>query len=134
MINYGVPLTTKSYRHRVGRTARAGRCGTAVTIVTRDDGKAYLELESALLPTKPGELRRTIPRYPHKLPPERPAKSSAGEVGMETRRRLAQEAWTRAAKVCILHKSCFSLVVSREFFHEISSLIVRLFARRSLVD
>lgn len=97
VINYGVPLTTKSYRHRVGRTARAFRSGTAVTIVTRDEGKAYLDLESALLPTKPKEPRRCIPRWPHQLPPKE--KQSDGEVGMEMRRRLAEEAWSRAAKV-----------------------------------
>ncbi|VDM23123.1 unnamed protein product [Hydatigera taeniaeformis] len=97
VINYGVPLTTKSYRHRVGRTARAGRSGTAVTIVTRDEGKAYLDLESALLPTKPKESRRCIPRWPHQLPPEE-GKQSDGEIGMEKRRRLADEAWSRAAK------------------------------------
>ncbi|CDI97214.1 DEAD box ATP dependent RNA helicase [Echinococcus multilocularis] len=97
VINYGVPLTTKSYRHRVGRTARAGRCGIAVTMVTRDEGKAYLDLESVLLPTKPREPRRCIPRWPYQLPPEK-GKQSDGEVGMETRRRLAEEAWSRAAK------------------------------------
>ncbi|VDD79842.1 unnamed protein product [Mesocestoides corti] len=97
VINYGVPLTSKVYLHRVGRTARAGRSGTAVTIVTRDDGKAYLELESALLPVKPREPRRCIPRWPHPLPPENPTRK--GEVCMSTRRRLADEAWSRAAKV-----------------------------------
>ncbi|VDK40299.1 unnamed protein product [Taenia asiatica] len=97
VINYGVPLTAKSYRHRVGRTARAFRSGTAVTIVTRDEGKAYIDLESALLPTKPKEPRRCIPRWPHQLPPEK-GKQSDGEIGMEMRRRLAEEAWSRAAK------------------------------------
>lgn len=101
VINYGVPLTAKSYRHRVGRTARAGRSGTAVTIVTRDEGKSYLELESDLLPTKPGSKeRRCIPRWPHPMPPENSKKSMGGDaVGMETRRRLVEEAWSRAAKV-----------------------------------
>ncbi|VDO08180.1 unnamed protein product [Rodentolepis nana] len=101
VVNYGVPLTVKSYRHRVGRTARAGRSGTAVTIVTRDDGKEYLELESKLLPPLPGsEERRSLSRWPHPIPPEKSKKSKGGEiVGMEKRRRLVGEAWTRAAKV-----------------------------------
>ncbi|KAM3171571.1 hypothetical protein ACTXT7_016354 [Hymenolepis weldensis] len=100
VINYGVPLTAKSYRHRVGRTARAGRTGTAVTIVTRDDGKEYLELESKLLPPLSGSReRRCIPRWPHPIPPEKSEKSKDGAVvGMETRRRLVGEAWSRAAK------------------------------------
>ncbi|VUZ55950.1 unnamed protein product, partial [Hymenolepis diminuta] len=90
----------KSYLHRVGRTARAGRTGTAVTIVTRDDGKEYLELESKLLPPLTGSReRRCIPRWPHPIPPEKSEKSKDGAVvGMETRRRLVGEAWSRAAK------------------------------------
>lgn len=101
VINYGVPLTAKSYLHRVGRTARAGRTGTAVTIVTRDDGKEYLELESKLLPPLSGSReRRCIPRWPHPIPPEKSEKSKdSAVVGMETRRRLVGEAWSRAAKV-----------------------------------
>jgi len=34
VVNYDAPLDDKSYVHRVGRTARAGRTGTSVTFVT----------------------------------------------------------------------------------------------------
>jgi ATP-dependent RNA helicase DeaD len=34
VINYDVPLTPDEYLHRVGRTARAGRSGVAVTLIT----------------------------------------------------------------------------------------------------
>jgi ATP-dependent RNA helicase DeaD len=34
VINYDVPLTPDEYLHRVGRTARAGRDGVAVTLIT----------------------------------------------------------------------------------------------------
>jgi ATP-dependent RNA helicase RhlE len=36
VVNYDAPLDDKSYVHRVGRTARAGRGGTSVTFVTPD--------------------------------------------------------------------------------------------------
>src|SRR5207302_7479151 len=34
VVNYDVPLTPEEYLHRVGRTARAGRDGVAVTLIT----------------------------------------------------------------------------------------------------
>jgi superfamily II DNA/RNA helicase len=36
VVNYDPPLEDKGYVHRVGRTARAGRAGTSVTLVTPD--------------------------------------------------------------------------------------------------
>ena len=34
VINYDVPATPDEYLHRVGRTARAGRTGVAITLIT----------------------------------------------------------------------------------------------------
>jgi len=39
VINYDVPKAPKDYVHRVGRTARAGKAGTALTFVTQYDVK-----------------------------------------------------------------------------------------------
>lgn len=45
VINYDLPLNTKDYIHRVGRTARAGKAGRALTLVTQYDVENYLKIE-----------------------------------------------------------------------------------------
>ena len=35
VVNYDVPINSKDYVHRVGRTARAGRSGRSLTLVTQ---------------------------------------------------------------------------------------------------
>lgn len=110
VINYSVPLSEKAYRHRIGRTARAGQPGVAVTLVTRDVAHSFLELEASIVRYLPrsndGSERNDspcIPRWPVPLP------GPSGKKGMLSRRRLADEAWSRASKV----RSCIpSLSVS----------------------
>ncbi|XP_061172252.1 probable ATP-dependent RNA helicase DDX49 [Saccostrea echinata] len=45
IINHNVPNKPKDYVHRVGRTARAGRHGTAITLVTQFDVKLVHAIE-----------------------------------------------------------------------------------------
>ena len=45
VLNFDVPKNPRDYVHRVGRTARAGRGGTAVTLVTQYDIKLVLATE-----------------------------------------------------------------------------------------
>lgn len=45
VLNFDVPKNPKDYVHRVGRTARAGRGGTAMTIVSQYDVKLLLSIE-----------------------------------------------------------------------------------------
>ena len=48
VVNYDVPANSKDYVHRVGRTARAGRSGRALTLVTQYDVELYQRVERFL--------------------------------------------------------------------------------------
>ncbi|XP_064613945.1 probable ATP-dependent RNA helicase DDX47 isoform X3 [Liolophura sinensis] len=45
VINFDIPSHSKDYIHRVGRTARAGRAGKAITFVTQYDVELYQRIE-----------------------------------------------------------------------------------------
>lgn len=44
VINYDVPFEKESYTHRTGRTARAGKTGLALTMVTEKDQRRWAEI------------------------------------------------------------------------------------------
>jgi ATP-dependent RNA helicase DDX47/RRP3 len=45
VINFDIPTHSKDYIHRVGRTARAGRSGKSVTLVTQYDVELFQRIE-----------------------------------------------------------------------------------------
>jgi len=48
VINYDIPTHSKDYIHRVGRTARAGRSGRAITMVTQYDVELFQRIEQLI--------------------------------------------------------------------------------------
>lgn len=56
VINHSMPKVPKEYIHRVGRTARAGRNGKAITLVTPYDIKLLQSIEE-LINTKLTEFK-----------------------------------------------------------------------------
>ncbi|RWS15916.1 putative ATP-dependent RNA helicase DDX47-like protein [Dinothrombium tinctorium] len=48
VINFDIPTHSKDYIHRVGRTARAGRYGKAITFVTQYDVELYQRIENLI--------------------------------------------------------------------------------------
>ncbi|KAF3784256.1 DEAD-box ATP-dependent RNA helicase 10 [Nymphaea thermarum] len=48
VINYNIPSNSKDYIHRVGRTARAGRTGIAISLVDQYEVEWYLQIEKLI--------------------------------------------------------------------------------------
>jgi len=48
VINFDVPTHSKDYIHRVGRTARAGRAGKSITLVTQYDVELIQRIEQVI--------------------------------------------------------------------------------------
>ncbi|KAI9821384.1 MAG: ribosomal RNA processing protein [Thelocarpon impressellum] len=55
VLNFDLPPDSKTYIHRVGRTARAGKSGRALNLVTQYDIEVWLRIETA--------LGRKLPEY-----------------------------------------------------------------------
>lgn len=71
VINYDVPHDPEDYVHRIGRTARAGEKGRAVTFVSEQDQYKFLQIECFLEKevvknTLPGKLGEGPPYQPQK--------------------------------------------------------------------
>ncbi len=64
VVNYDLPSATEDYVHRIGRTARAGHAGRAVSFATFDQKADVRDIERLIRATLP------ISQLP-KLPPER---------------------------------------------------------------
>ena len=63
VLNYDVPINAKDYVHRVGRTARAGRSGRAVTLVTQYDVELFQKVEAltgVTLPAFPADTEAAL--------------------------------------------------------------------------
>jgi ATP-dependent RNA helicase DeaD len=59
IINYNIPQETNAYFHRIGRTARMKREGTAITFVAHDEEEALAEIK-AKTSTRITELKTSI--------------------------------------------------------------------------
>jgi ATP-dependent RNA helicase DDX47/RRP3 len=45
VLNYDLPTDSKTYIHRVGRTARAGKSGVAISFVSQYDVEIWVSLK-----------------------------------------------------------------------------------------
>ena len=77
IINYDVPQDPEAYVHRVGRTARMGESGRAITLITPDQGRELTEIEKLInKEVRPLEVKGFKPSPP----PERQRQEPASEV------------------------------------------------------
>jgi superfamily II DNA/RNA helicase len=56
VISFDLPYKAEDYLHRIGRTARAGRDGTAITFVTPSDGRTFRKMKNYLTGAKEENL------------------------------------------------------------------------------
>jgi ATP-dependent RNA helicase RhlE len=87
VVNYELPHVPEDYVHRIGRTARAGGSGSAVSLVSADEAPLLRDIEKLLqrsLPVTP------LPAYPLTPPPRAGAAANppaaAGPARHETHR------------------------------------------------
>ena len=78
VVNYDVPREAEDYVHRIGRTARAGADGKAVTLVGDKDRRAFAEIERFL--GKPVR-REELPEGLATTPANRPSSGSSSRGG-----------------------------------------------------
>jgi ATP-dependent RNA helicase RhlE len=73
VFNYDMPNIPESYVHRIGRTARAGAEGVAISFVDHEEAAFLRDIERLIRMTIPSVNRRTgpAPRGPQATPPGR---------------------------------------------------------------
>ncbi|CAH7687660.1 P-loop containing nucleoside triphosphate hydrolase protein [Phakopsora pachyrhizi] len=82
VVNYDLPTNSKDYIHRVGRTARAGRSGKAVTLATQYDVELLQRIE--------GVIGKKMTEFPHEREQVLILAERVGEASREAVRELRE--------------------------------------------
>ncbi|KAH8917975.1 DEAD-domain-containing protein, partial [Atractiella rhizophila] len=107
VINYSLPTNSKDYVHRVGRTARAGRSGKSITLVTQYDVEVFQRIEGVIglkMEEWPGVkgadkkeemmmLRERVEEASREAGRELREKGNEGHGGKRGRKRKGGEIW-----------------------------------------
>ncbi len=86
IFNFDIPEDPEAYIHRIGRTARMGQTGLAVTLVTPEQGNLLTEIEKLInkeiTPMKVEGFRPSSPPESHQVaePPPKPAPMSRAQA------------------------------------------------------
>lgn len=93
VVNYDLPNVPESYVHRIGRTARAGASGLAVSFCTPDEVKLLRAVERLIKMPIPALAADGSPMKEHEIPQARAAKRpDTGKPNQRRRYRPRQKA------------------------------------------
>ncbi|PIQ89665.1 MAG: DEAD/DEAH box helicase [Candidatus Omnitrophica bacterium CG11_big_fil_rev_8_21_14_0_20_42_13] len=88
VINYDLPEDAQNYVHRIGRTARAGRRGHAISFATPDQKSDVRDIEKLIKSSLP------VSKHPE-IPSEEFAKSGHLSLRKDIKRNRTQKRWRR---------------------------------------
>jgi ATP-dependent RNA helicase RhlE len=78
VINYDLPQVPEDYIHRIGRTARAGRAGEAMSFISSDDMEQWKNIEKLLFKKGIASSLKIIDSRSNVARPQAPAKPKNG--------------------------------------------------------
>jgi ATP-dependent RNA helicase RhlE len=81
VVNYELPNVPEDYVHRIGRTARAGTTGSAVSLVSPDENPLLKDIERMLRRSLPVTALPKFPIINSPLPPARTEQRPASPAG-----------------------------------------------------
>ncbi|KAI0328564.1 DEAD-domain-containing protein [Cubamyces sp. BRFM 1775] len=84
VINYQMANTIEAYVHRIGRTGRAGKQGTAITFLTNDDDEVMYDLKQEISKSPVSKVPPELARHEaaqHKVSKEMKRKRDAEDQG-----------------------------------------------------
>ena len=64
VVNFAMPNNIEAYIHRIGRTGRAGKKGTAITFVDHNDSDLFYDLKQELAKSKLSSVPPQLARHP----------------------------------------------------------------------
>ena len=96
VVNYDLPNNTQDYVHRIGRTARAGMAGRAISFATFDQRKDVRDIERLI---KTGLSIRQVPSLPTRRTPQpRPPAESRRPAAAKQQKSFGRPAKRKSTK------------------------------------
>ncbi len=86
VVNFDMPHVPEDYVHRIGRTARAGNDGHAVSLVSSDEASLLRDIERTMRQTVPFSPTPEFARVEHAAPVQRAAQAAPAARGQNRAR------------------------------------------------